>query len=95
MNLADFLPITFTPDGTDWSSLQRLSSWCRLHKLSIGPSDITGTRAIIPGTLTIAKWRNLTAPERAGCPYIATQDGRGPRAVWTVRINPDHKEEAA
>lgn len=55
---------TFT--GTrDFEAVGKAEDWCRERGLSVGSAERGSPRGILLGDVTIAKWRNLTATERA------------------------------
>lgn len=62
----DLLPIVFEHTGPEWSSKRAAEKFIRDQGWSVGWSDVTGCRAVVfrPDAL-VAKWRNLTAYERA------------------------------
>jgi len=60
--------------------------WCKENGISVGPSCACWPqRGLLDGDYQIAKWRNLTAQERAQCHGTMTGDMRnGPVHVSIV-----------
>jgi hypothetical protein len=60
----DFFEMTFT-SPVEWGAKNDAESWLTHQGFSIAPSCASGTRGVMLGKMKIAKWRNLTADERA------------------------------
>lgn len=73
--------------GHPFSASRQAEQWIRGMGWSIGPSDITRSRAVMYGPdWVIAKWKNLTAQEIAATDAIVTGSGRhGPLLFRRLR----------
>ncbi len=65
-----------------FGALYAAEAWCKENGFSFGSTDVTGYVALKRGEWAIAKWKNLTAKERAQCDGIMSGDWRnGPITV--------------
>lgn len=79
--------IVFNQAGT-FQALRAAESWCRDHGISVGQSCATGPTGLLFGKYDwIAKWRNLTAKERAELHGTITGDFREGPVVVSLKGN--------
>lgn len=57
---------TFTQPG-DFEASRAAEAWCAERGISVGRMDRDGSRCLLYGDYSIAKWHNLTAKERREC----------------------------
>lgn len=61
---------------TIFGALYAAQQWCRDNGISCGSTDITGSVCLMRGDILIAKWKNLTAKERAQCDGVMSGNWR-------------------
>jgi hypothetical protein len=71
----------FNQSGT-FAALYAAQKWCRDNGISYGSLCRESPVGLMRGDVTIAKWRNLTAKERAECDGVMTGNFRdGPVCI--------------
>lgn len=72
-------------DGPGHLGTAKADKYCRTEGWSIGPTDMSGMRAVIfaPG-VRVAKWRNLSPAERDMVDAVVTGHGQGKPKVLHV-----------
>ncbi len=77
--------IEFTQSGT-FAAMYAAEAWCRENGISFGQSCVTGPTGLLFGRFDwIAKWRNLTAKERAQLHGTMSGDFREGPVVITLK----------
>ena len=77
----------FGYDGTPFGALYKAEEWLRENGYSVGSMCIGGPQAIVKGDVCVAKWRNLTADEKATVDGIL-EAGRDQWAVVKIKAAP-------